>query len=74
MSLKRDRSLFRFPLQETKYLIFKFFPSGVKAKRGVEFHRSTRNASRITTVKNNIKTNTIETVLQQITKWYTFSI
>ena len=37
-------------LEEKKYLlkfIFLFLPSGVEAKRGVEFCHSTRNASRI---------------------------
>ena len=38
------------PLEEIKYLlkfIFPFLRSGVKAKRGVEFCHSIRNASRI---------------------------
>ena len=47
---KTDWLWVRSPLEEMKYLlklIFPFLRSGVKAKRGVEFCHSTRNASRI---------------------------
>ena len=42
-----ERRLVRFSLEEIKYLIFSFLRSGLEAKRGVEFCRSTRTASRI---------------------------
>ena len=40
----------RYPPEEMKYLftfLFSFLRSGVKAKRGVEFRHSIRNASKI---------------------------
>ena len=48
--MSQGQSWIRYPLDEINYLftfIFSYLSSGVLAKRGVEFLRSTRNASRI---------------------------
>ena len=45
---KHEKFWVSFPLAEIKYVIFSIIPrSGNKAKRGVEFHHSTCNDSRI---------------------------
>lgn len=44
---KRDGLWVRIPLGEFKHLIFSFFCSRTKAKRGFEFRHSTNNAFRI---------------------------